>query len=201
MADRIHLVRHAEVENPDHVVYAAMPGFGLSDTGRRQAISTARHLAARPVVAVWSSPLQRALETAVPIAAGFGLPISIDEDLTEWRLSESWAGIPWEDLPDVRPGQLEAYLEHPADLPFSVESLDELVTRVREVLDRLNLSYPHGEVVVVSHQDPVQAARLSIVGSPNSKLNENKPQHGSVATIKIDGLWLEETRWSPGPVD
>lgn len=198
MASRIHLVRHAEVHNPGHVVYASLPGFGLSDLGRLQAREAARYLGSQPIVAVWSSPLQRALETAAPIAGRLGLPVRIDEELTEWRLSEGWAGQRWEDLPTSRPGELEAYLEHPDRLPFSAESLAQLAMRMRAVLDRLNELHPQGDVVVVSHQDPVQAARLSITGTDLSQLNMDKPEHASVATIRPGTPWREEVRWSPG---
>lgn len=197
MANRIHLVRHAEVENPNHVVYASLTGFGLSDQGRLQAKAAARYLGSQPVVAVWSSPLQRALETAAPIAARFGVPVKIDGNLTEWRLSDRWAGIGWEDLPKQRPGELEAYLEHPQDLVFSSESLNDLADRIRGVLDRLSKMHPDGDVVVVTHQDPIQAARLLINGSPMSLLNVDKPAHASVATMKIGVPWREDIRWSP----
>lgn len=95
MASYVHLIRHGEVENPEHVVYARLAGFGLSDRGRRQATEAARYLARRPVVAVWSSPLQRALETAWVLAEPHGLPVLVDDELTEWKLADDWAGIVW----------------------------------------------------------------------------------------------------------
>ena len=197
MASRIHLVRHAEVHNPDHVVYASLPGFGLSELGRGQAKAASRYLGSQPIVAVWSSPLQRALETASPIAARLGLPVKVDPELTEWRLSDVWAGLRWEEIPVVRPGELEAYLEHPDRLPFSAEPLEELAVRMRSALERVSALHPQGDVVVVSHQDPVQAARLAITGTPLSQLNIDKPEHASVATIKPGTPWREEVRWSP----
>ena len=57
----IHLIRHGEVDNPRDVVYADMPGFGLSETGRRQAEAAGSYLAATPLVRIVSSPLDRAL--------------------------------------------------------------------------------------------------------------------------------------------
>ena len=111
MARHVHLVRHGEVDNPQHVVYAALPGFELSELGRLQAKEAARYLSRQPIVAVWSSPLERSLSTAAVIASRSGLPVSVDADLTEWKIADGWAGIVWEDLPIRRPGELEAYLE------------------------------------------------------------------------------------------
>ena len=85
MADqtRVHVVRHGEVHNPSGILYGRLPGFRLSDTGRAQADAVAEALADRDVVAVIASPLQRAQETATPIAAKHGLAVDTDPDLIE----------------------------------------------------------------------------------------------------------------------
>jgi hypothetical protein len=80
---RVHLVRHGEVYNPDGVLYGRLPGFRLSDKGNRQAQAVAEALSGRDVVAVIASPLQRAQETAAPIAARHSLPVDTDPDLIE----------------------------------------------------------------------------------------------------------------------
>ena len=80
---RVHLVRHGEVYNPDGVLYGRLPGFHLSDKGKQQAIAVADALADRDIVAVIASPLQRAQETAAPIAARHSLPVDTDPDLIE----------------------------------------------------------------------------------------------------------------------
>ena len=197
MARHLHLVRHGEVDNPRHVVYATLPGFELSELGRVQAREAARYLSGQPIVAVWSSPLERALATAAVIAARADLPVSVDDDLIEWRIADDWAGIVWEQLPTARPGELEAYLEHPWDLPFARESLTELAARMRTVLQRLHERHGEGDVVVVSHQDPVQAARLAITGRSLETQHEDKPQHCSVITLRTGSQWHELTSWAP----
>ncbi|MFO7549120.1 MAG: histidine phosphatase family protein [Acidimicrobiia bacterium] len=197
MASLVHLVRHAEVENPDHLVYASLPGFRLSERGRRQARAAARYLGSRPIVAVWSSPLERALETAGVIAERAAAPVRVDSDLEEWRLAERWSGIRWEDLPDERPGELEGYLEHPHDLPFSDESLDDLARRMADTVVALHHRHPEGDVVVVSHQDPVQAGRLRLTGGDLRRLNGDKPGHAAVISLRPGSPWREEVRWEP----
>jgi broad specificity phosphatase PhoE len=196
MAVRVHLVRHGEVHNPRHVVYASLPGYGLSEHGVTQTKEVARYLRSAPIVAVWSSPLERALATAGPIAFHHGLPVKVDPDLGEWRMADDWAGIVWEELPAERPGELEAYLDHPHDLPFASESLTDLAGRMRGVLARLAAAH-EGDVVVVSHQDPVQAARLALTGHDLSNQHRDKPQHGTVITLKPGNPWQELTSWTP----
>jgi broad specificity phosphatase PhoE len=196
MAGRVHLVRHGEVWNPDHVVYASLPGFGLSETGVSQAKEVGRYLRSAPIVAVWSSPLERAIATAEPIATHHDLPIRIDTELIEWKMADDWAGIRWDDLPGQRPGELEAYLAHPDDLPFASEALSALATRMRQAIASIAGRHD-GDVVIVSHQDPVQAARLSLTGRDLARQQLDKPQHGTVITLKPGNPWTELTAWTP----
>jgi len=198
MAALIHLVRHAEVDNPDHLVYSDLPGFGLSPRGIEQARRVGRYLGPRPVVSIWSSPLERSLRTAEEIAGRTGVPVKVDPGLTEWRVTSRWRGHTWRDLPTAFPGELEAYLEDPENLDFADESLDELAERMAATARRLDREHPHGDVVIVSHQDPIQAGRLRLIGSPLGGLHQEKPGHGAVVTLRPGDVWREETVWEPG---
>ena len=196
-APRLHLVRHGEVHNPDHLVYADLPGFGLSELGRRQAAETATHLADHEVGIVVSSPLQRAIETAGFIAARHGIGVVVDERLTEWKLAQGWAGLRWEDVERERPGQLVAYLADPADLPFSPESLAELGERIAASAIA-HAASTAGDTVVVSHQDPIHAGVRILTGSGFADFNDDKPAHATVVTLqRDDGRWIEIRRFSP----
>ena len=79
----VHLLRHGEVHNPDGILYGRLPGFRLSDDGVRQAEVVAAYLSDHDVVHVAASPLQRAQQTAEPIAARHGLDVVTDEQLIE----------------------------------------------------------------------------------------------------------------------
>ncbi len=198
MAALVHLVRHGEVENPEHLVYGDLPGFGLSPHGVEQAKRIGRYLGPRPVVAIWSSPLERSLRTAEHIAARSGVPVKVDADLTEWELANRWRGHSWRLIPESYPGELEAYLKHPENLPFAPETLAAVAERVANVARRLDAEHPHGDVVIISHQDPIQAARLRLLGSSLSLLNDEKPGLGTVVTLRPGPTWREETVWEPG---
>jgi broad specificity phosphatase PhoE len=198
----LHLVRHGEVENPQHVVYADLDGFGLSDRGVAQAEAAAGFLASAPVAWVVTSPLQRARDTAARIAAAHpNAGFEIDERLTEWRLGTRWAGTVWEDLPDRFPGELEAYLAHPEDLPFSPESLDAAGQRFTAAAEEAFASIPAGDVVVVSHQDPVQAGRLRLAGEGFNSFHQHKPGHAAVITLALRPApgsgWHRIAWWEP----
>lgn len=79
----VHLLRHGEVFNPDRVLYGRLPGFRLSDLGVAQAKLAAQFLARHDVGYLVSSPLERARQTAVPLADALGLDVVLDERLIE----------------------------------------------------------------------------------------------------------------------
>ena len=79
----VHLVRHGQVENPRRVLYGRLPGYHLSRRGQAQADLLAGHFAGAPLAAVLASPLERAQQTATPIAAAHGLEVRTDLRLIE----------------------------------------------------------------------------------------------------------------------
>jgi broad specificity phosphatase PhoE len=194
----IMLVRHGKVMNPNHVVYADLCGFDLDPEGVLQAHAVGKHLSDRTVDAVVSSPLSRAVQTATSIARRHGLPVTIDDDLTEWNLSLDWVGQIWDDLPTVAPGQLEAYLEDPSTLSFAVEELSELASRIVRSINR-HLDSGIRNLVFVAHQDPVAAAAIRLTDAPLSTLLWDPPPHASVTTLKgsSGGRWTLSDRWDP----
>lgn len=194
----LHLLRHGEVRNPAAVVYADLPGFGLSVIGAQQAAAAARMLATEPIAAIVSSPLLRARQTAAPLARITGVPVDVDSRLTEWGLGGRWAGAPWDALPRLFPGELEAYLATPTDLPFAPESIAQVAARMVEAVETIGQSHPDGVAVVVSHQDPVQALRLVLTGRNLADLHTDKPSHASIVTLeRTSSGWSETRLWSP----
>lgn len=197
MAALVHLVRHAEVDNPDHLVCDTIAGFDLSPHGLEQARRVGRYLGPRPVVAIWSSPVRRALRTAEEIAARSGVPVRVHQDLGPWSLTDRWKGHPWNSIAELFPGEIEAYLDDPTTLDFVDEQLIDVAERVSVVARELDESYPHGDVVVVSHQDVVQAGRLYLTGASLHSLHDEPPANGAVVTLRPGTAWIEETVWGP----
>jgi broad specificity phosphatase PhoE len=192
----VYLVRHGEARNPGHIVYADLPGFSLSPTGRRQAESVAERLPDDATVV--TSPLARALETATIITERRNGHLVVDESFTEWGLGMRWAGHPWESLDELFPGELAAYLDHPEHLTFSPESLADLARRIGNAVKRHRLATT-GPLVIVSHQDPIQAARLSLTGRQLAELNRDKPEHAGVIELESRPTrpWVECATWTP----
>lgn len=192
-------MRHGEVVNPGRVVYADLPGFHLSSAGRRQAGAAAGCLADSRATLVLTSPLDRAVETARVIGARLGSPPVVDARLGEWSLSTRWAGAPWAELPELFPGELEAYLDDPSDLDFAPESLMDVAGRMLGAVEDPVVAAGHDVAVLVSHQDPIQALRLCLLGRPLRTLRTDAPGHASVITLdRTASAWVEASEWSPG---
>jgi broad specificity phosphatase PhoE len=160
----VHLVRHGEVHNPKGVLYGRLPDYHLSDLGRAMAELVADSLAERDIAAVISSPMERAQETAAPIAQRHGLPVSLDEDLIE--ADNYFQGMAF--------GVGDGSLRHPRHWPRLVnpfrpswgEPYVEVVARMMRAvtagLATARAAGPGREVVLVSHQLPVWVTRLHL---------------------------------------
>jgi broad specificity phosphatase PhoE len=199
----IVVVRHAEVSNPNHVVYADLPGFDLSATGVRQVHDLGKHLASAPVGIVVSSPLARARHTATAIARHHdGVGVTIDPRLTETRMYPGWTGLKWDDIERRFPDQLAGYLKDATSLDDVSESVDDVLGRVRSCVDDA-IAHGHQTIVVVGHQDPSQILRLGLVGRPLSELRVDPPEHASATTITPvgDGTFVEDSVWSPQDIE
>lgn len=177
----VHLVRHGQVHNPTKVLYGRLDGFRLSEAGERMADAVADYLVAGsvPVVRVISSPLQRARQTAAPIAAAFDLPIDIEPRVIEagniyegeplqsgakdfahprnwWRLRNPW-----------KPSWGEPY----------TEQADRMWAAIRDAAE----AHPEGDTVIVSHQLPIWVARLSF--ERRSFLHDPRKRECALASV------------------
>jgi broad specificity phosphatase PhoE len=158
----VHLVRHGEVENPRRVLYGRIPGFHLSAEGRVMAKAAADFLAGRDVTVLRSSPLERAVETAEPIAAQFGLNIDLDARLIE----------PWNHFEGMTFGVGDGSLRRPQHWhhlwnPFRPswgEPYVEIEARMRAAMSGAAQAAHGHEAVCVSHQLPIWVARRSVEG-------------------------------------
>lgn len=193
---RIHLIRHGEVDNPQHIVYGGLPGFTLSARGCEQAVSAEQYLRQFPIARIVTSPLQRAVDTAALLTNTSTIEVEADERLSEWELSTRWAGVGWEDLNEVFPGELEAYLARPDDLPFAPESLADVAARFSAAV--VAWSDLDADVAFVSHQDPIHAARLMLTDSSFTDFHTGKPEHCSVTSLDRNGAsWSMNGYWAP----
>jgi len=193
----VHLVRHGEVFNPNHVVYADLDGFNLSPTGVLQAHATGKHLSNRSVDAVLTSPLARARQTATSISRHHGIEPTVAANLTETRQYPGWTGQKWDDLDALFPGQVDGYLSDASVLDDVHETISTVAARVVAVVERA-LADGADSIVVVGHQDPTQAARLLLTRRSLSELLLDPPEHASITTlVNNSGPWVEHAVWAP----
>ena len=195
-ADLLHFVRHGEVHNPDRILYGRLEGFGLSERGVVMAERAASALATRPIAKIFSSPLQRALESAQPLSARVGVPIETDERLNEGIncfqgtrltlgriLSEpaTWASFrnPWK--------------------PSWGEPYREISARMMAMAEHAWNSVDEGEVVLVSHQVAIWTLHRTIAGIPLPHLpNQRRCSLSSITSFrKISIKWREESYREP----
>jgi broad specificity phosphatase PhoE len=158
----VHLLRHGEVHNPGGVLYGRLPGFRLSDLGERQAQAAADWLSRRDITHLVSSPLERARQTAAPLAAATGLAAAVDDDLIE--AANEFEGRPVAGGKNLfkDPSQWK-YLRNPVR-PSWGEPYAEIARRVLAAARRARDRAGSGEAVCVSHQLPIVCARRSAEG-------------------------------------
>lgn len=153
----VHLMRHGEVHNPDGVLYGRRPGYHLSDLGRKMADRVAEHLAGRDITHVVASPLERAQETAEPIAGAHGLEPATDERLIEAGNVFEGKTFGVGDGALKKPGNWK-YLTNPFR-PSWGEPYIEQVVRMMAALGAARDAARGHEAVAVSHQLPIWIVR------------------------------------------
>ncbi|MEV1175224.1 histidine phosphatase family protein [Nonomuraea sp. NPDC049784] len=158
----VHLLRHGEVHNPSGVLYGRLPGYHLSETGQLMAETVAKAVGGRDIVALYSSPLERALETAAPLADKLGLDIVQDERLIE--AGNMLQGRPvGKGLEILRNPRNYRYFWNPLR-PSWGEPYPSIVRRMKSVIDDARAAARGHEVVLVSHQLPIWTIRMAAEG-------------------------------------
>lgn len=160
VATTLHLLRHGEVHNPSGVLYGRLPGYGLSERGVQMAQRIASHVADRDITVVVASPLQRAQETATPIAAVLGLEITTDARLLE--AENQFEGLTF--------GVGDGSLKHPRLWPLLRnpfrpswgEPYRQQADRVIAAVGAARSAARGHEALLVSHQLPIWVTRLAL---------------------------------------
>jgi probable phosphoglycerate mutase len=158
------LVRHGQTPTTGAILPGRAPGLHLGDKGREEAADVARRIAALPrIAAVYSSPLERAQETAGPIAAAAGVAVTPEPGLLECDYGE-WTGRALKEL--RRRPEWKAVQRYPSGFRFpGGESFTEMQARVTETLARLVARHPGDTIVAVSHADPIRTAVAHALGT------------------------------------
>jgi ribonuclease H / adenosylcobalamin/alpha-ribazole phosphatase len=178
------LLRHGQTELSVERRFSGIGDQPLTEVGRAQAAAAALRLASSGAVAVVSSPLRRARETALLVAAALSLEVAIDDDFRETDFGD-WEGCTLREIRDKWPLELDEWLGSTAVAPPFGESFDATAVRVRAARDRVLSSYRGQTVVVVSHVSPIKTLLRMALDAPPSALHR----------IHLDLASLNEVQW------
>jgi probable phosphomutase (TIGR03848 family) len=180
------LIRHAMCDAVGKSIAGRTPGVHLNEAGRAEAAALATRLSTLPIVAVWSSPLERAVETAQPLAGTFGLRVVQDQRLNEvdfgdWtgRTLTELEGLPvWRDFNERRSS---------TRIPGG-EIMGEVIRRSLAMLDEARLSpdLTAGVIAVVSHGDVLRSLIAHCIGMDPDAMHRIEIAPASVSILKSE---------------
>ncbi|MGA2504565.1 MAG: histidine phosphatase family protein [Anaerolineales bacterium] len=178
------LIRHGENDYlaknklPGHI-----PGIHLNKRGKEQAADLDQSLRKLPIKAIYCSPLERAVETAQPLAKSLKLDIQIRPDLTDGDVGE-WAGRSWKVL---RRNKLWKIIqENPSQFQFpGGESFIQIQERVVASLEAIAGGYKNEMIAVVFHADPIKLGVAHYLGLPLDNFQRLTINAGSITILKI----------------
>jgi len=179
MSTTVHVARHGEVENPNKILYGRQPGWRLSNRGQQMAETLGEWSKPLNIGALHVSPLQRAQETAAPIARAHGLEITTDERLIE--AGNVFEGKSFELGSGV--------LKHPASWrhlynpwkPSWGEPYEEQINRMLAAVFAAHKAANGKDAIIVSHQLPIWILRSAIEG--RSLLHDPRKRICTLASV------------------
>jgi probable phosphomutase (TIGR03848 family) len=177
------LIRHAATDTAGKKLTGRMAGVHLNERGMKQAQHLAERLANIPIAAIYSSPLERAIETAKPLAKGHHLQTIIQQDFIEIDFGE-WTDCSFEELRSQKQFQLFNTFRSTTRIPGG-ESMMEAQTRMIAGLQQLCLQHPNETVAVVSHADTIKAAVTYYAGIPLDLFQRIEISPASVSIIEV----------------
>jgi ribonuclease H / adenosylcobalamin/alpha-ribazole phosphatase len=164
---RLLLLRHGQTELSVERRYSGHGDPSLTDLGRRQAEAAAAYLGGRAgISAVFSSPLERAYDTAALAAKALGLEVTVDDDLIETDFG-GWEGLTFAEAHAADPDLHARWLHDTSVTPPGGESFDAVHDRVRRARSRIIAEHGGSTVLVVSHVTPIKTMlRMALDAGP-----------------------------------
>lgn len=193
----LYLIRHGETDWIGKRLPGWLPGVHINDRGRAQAAALARVLEGQRLHAIYTSPLERARQTARPLARARGLTPRRLAGLGEVR-SGRWEG---QSLGNLRRRKLWAVIQHAPSLARfpEGESFAEVQTRVVAALEGLRRAHPRGAVACFSHADVIKLAVAYYLGLPLDQFQRLSIAPASISVVQVSVsharlLCLNDTR-------
>jgi probable phosphomutase (TIGR03848 family) len=183
----LFLIRHGENDYlKNNKMPGRLPGVHLNERGREQAAALAGTLGLLPFTAIYSSPLERAVETATPLANLQKLEINIRPALADTDVGK-WAGRSWKSL--RRTKIWKVIQETPSRFRFpGGESFGEVQARVVAALESIITAHEKDDrVAVFFHADPIKLALAHYLGMPLDNFQRLTAHTGSVTVVRKNG--------------
>ena len=171
----ILLIRHADVHNPEQVVYGRMPRFRLSTDGLAQAEMTAQALADEPITAFYTSPMLRARQTT-RILAQYHPGVLIKTSRLLQEVATHWQGTPWKEMAK------DVNLYEPMTMPHH-ESMQHVADRMEKLIRTLVRRHKGETVACVSHADPIMIGKVRLQGKELNLQNIREPDYPERASV------------------
>ncbi len=181
------LIRHGDNDYlKNNKLPGRLPGIHLNEHGREQAAEVARCLGQMPIKVIYSSPLERAVETAGPLAQTLGLDIQLRPDLADIDVGE-WANRSWKTLRRTKYWKIIQLTPSQFQFPGG-ESFQQAQERIVRTLDEITSAHKKekGMVAVVFHADPIKLALTHHLGMPLDNFQRLTIFPGSVTVLSID---------------
>jgi probable phosphoglycerate mutase len=182
----VFLVRHGLTEHTGRTLYGQTRGIGLDDRGLAQAERLAERLGPLRPTAIYSSPLERCIQTVRPLADLRRLPVREREGLIEMHAG-SWTGKP---LSRLRRTKAWGDVQRRPDtfrFPGGGESFEEARDRSMRELHAIARTHRRGRVVVATHGDILRVLLAELVGAPLQRFQRIVVDTASVSVVTIDG--------------
>ena len=177
------LIRHGMCDPVGHSIAGRTPGVHLNEEGKRQAQKLATRLSGLSLAAVYSSPLERALETAAPIAQAHNLEPQVLQGLTEIDFGE-WTGKSLAELDQMPVWRFFNTFRGGTRIPGG-ESMPEVLSRALRELERIRQAHPApgALIAVVGHGDVLRAVLAYALGLPLDFMQRLELSPGSVSIL------------------
>lgn len=180
------LVRHGQTVWHEGNRYAGSSDVPLTDVGHEQAQALARWAATARLDAVWSSTLQRAIDTAAPAAEAAGLELRTDARLVEVAFGKG-EGLTRSEMGVVFPDAVDAFLRSPASVPLpGGERGYDAIARAAAAFREICAQQPDGRVLVVAHSTLLRLVLCALLGIDPESYRQVFPNLRNATVTTLD---------------
>jgi probable phosphoglycerate mutase len=178
------LIRHGANDFLPVALAGRLPGVHLNERGRAEAERVAERLKSAPIQQIFSSPMERCVETAEPLARALNLPVQISEPLNEVDFGE-WKGAELKAVQNDPRWMKWNQFRSGNPLPGG-ETMAQIQSRIASEMIRLKNAFPDQHIALFSHGDPIRAALCYWLGMPLDYLLRLEVAPGSVSIVSVD---------------